>query len=350
LLVSALKQQLPGVEIDAVGGSLMGRAGANIVESSADLAVVGLFEGVGAIPAHARLLARLRRRFAEGLYDLVILVDYPGFHLRVAAAAASNGVPVLYYIAPQLWAWGAWRIKSIRRHIKQMAVVIPFEEEYFRSRGVLAEFVGHPLLDSRAIPSPEHARTALELPDGVPTLGLLPGSRSSEVKRLWPSFRDAAKILLDSEPSLRVLVAAIDGIEYPGAPEFQYCHGDSVAVLAAADAVLCKSGTATLEAALQGTPMVIAYRVHPLTYAVAKLAVQVTHIGLVNVIAGREVCPELLQTAATPQALARAVTPLLDRKSIAVFDQLEAFAEIRDRLGGPGTTQRVAEIAVRMVA
>ena len=277
-------------------------------------------------------------------------MDYPGFHLKVAAAAATHDVPVLYYIAPQLWAWGAWRIKSIRKNVQQVAVVLPFEEEYFRSRAVSAEFVGHPLLDRDVTPLAEHARNDLDLPDGVPILGLLPGSRASEIKRLWPSFRDAAKRLSESIPALRVLVAAIDGIEYPGAPEFKYCRGDSTAVLAAADAVLCKSGTATLEAALLGTPMVIAYRVHPLTYAVAKLAVQVSHIGLVNVIAGFEVCPELLQTAATPQALARAVNPLLDQTSVAASSQREAFAEIREQLGGSGATQRVAAMAGRMVA
>jgi lipid-A-disaccharide synthase len=328
----------------------MVRSGANVVESSTELAVVGLVEGFGAIPAHVRLLSRLRRRFADGLYDLVILVDYPGFHLKVAAAAAANDVPVLYYIAPQLWAWGAWRVRSIRKSVQQMAVVLPFEEEYFRSRGVSAEFVGHPLLDRIAPSSGEHAGTALDLPDGVPVLGLLPGSRTPEIKRLWPSFRDAARILSESIPTLRVLVAAIDGVEYPGAPEFQYCQGNSGAVLTASNAVLCKSGTATLEAALLGTPMVIAYRVHPLTYAVAKLAVQVSHIGLVNVIAGFEVCPEFLQTAATPQALARAVRPLLDKTSAAASRQLDGYSQIRGQLGGPGATQRVADMAGRMVA
>ena len=338
------------MEIDAVGGSSMSGAGANIVEFSDDLAVVGLVEGIGRMSAHLRLLSRLRRRFADGLYDLVVLVDYPGFHLKVAAAAAAHNVPVLYYIAPQLWDWGAWRIKSIRKNVQQMAVVVPFEEEYFKSRGVSAEFVGHPLMDGAAKPSEGQARAALGVSEKAPTLGLLPGSRSSEIRRLWPSFRDAAKILRESNPALQVLVAAIDGIEYPGATEFQYCRGDSTAVLAAATAVLCKSGTATLESALLGTPMVIAYRVHPLTYAVAKLAVQVSHIGLVNVIAGHEVCPELLQTAATPTALARAVTPLLEETSEAASAQREAFARIRGQLGGAGATKRVADMVGRMVA
>ena len=328
----------------------MAQSGANVIESSENLAVVGLAEGFRAIPAHAGLLSRLRKRFVEGLYDLVVLVDYPGFHLRVAAAAAANDVPVLYYIAPQLWAWGSWRVKSIRKNVQQVAVVLPFEEEYFRSRGVSADFVGHPLLDSDLSLAAEDAWTSLDLTEGAPLLGLLPGSRASEIRRLWPSFRDAAKSLTESVPSLRVLVAAMDGIEYPGAPEFQYCRGNSAAVIGASNAVLCKSGTATLEAALLGTPMVIAYRVHPLTYAVARPVVQVSHIGLVNVIAGHEVCPELLQNAATPQALVRAVRPLLDRTSVAASRQRDAFVQIRGQLGGPGATERVADMVGRMVA
>ena len=346
----ALKERLAGVGIDAVGGCSMARSGANVVESVDGLSVMGLAEGVGTIPAHVRLLLRLRKRFAVGLYDLVVVVDYPGFHLRVAAAAAAYDVPVLYYVAPQLWAWGSWRLRSIRRNVRQMAVVLPFEEEYFRSRGVVTEFVGHPLLDRDLSPSVENARASLGLSDGAPILGLLPGSRVTEIYRLWPRFRDAAKRLSESMPTLRVLVAAMNGIEYPGAADFQFCHENSASVLAAADAVLCKSGTATLEAALSGTPMVVAYRMHPFTYAVARRAVRVRHVGLVNLVAGREVCPEFLQSEATPRALARAVAPLLDPESSAASRQRVALLEIRARLGGSGATQRVAAMAERMVA
>jgi lipid-A-disaccharide synthase len=293
---------------------------------------------------------RLRKRFAAGLYDLVILVDYPGFHLRVAAAAADFGVPVLYYIAPQLWAWGSWRLRAIRKYVQQVAAVLPFEEDYYRSRGVIADFVGHPLLDRNELPSIAEARASLNLPDEVTVLGLLPGSRKSEVNRLWPCFRDAAKRLSESQPSLRVLVAAADEIDYPGESEFQYCRMNSTTVLAAADAVLCKSGTATLEAAIAGTPMVVAYRMHPMTHAVARRVVRVPHVGLVNLIAEREVCPEFLQSDATPQVLARAVAPLLDAGSEEASLQRRAFVEVRSRLGGSGATQRVAEMAERMVA
>lgn len=350
MLVSALKERLADVEIDAVGGASMARSGANLIESHDRLGVMGLAEGIGTIPAHIRILSRLRRRFTAGIYNLVILVDYPGFHLRVAAAAAAAHVPVLYYVAPQLWAWGAWRVRSIRKHVRKMALVLPFEEPFFLDRGIPAEYVGHPLLDRDPIPSVEIARASLNLSDATPVLGLFPGSRAAEIRRIWPCFRDAAKILGESSPTVRVVVGAMQGLDYPGAPEFQFCRENSAGVLAASDAVLCKSGTITLEAALAGTPMVIAYKMHSLTYAVARVAVRVDRVGLVNLVAGRVVCPELLQSKATPWALARAVAPLLDRQGVAAATQREAFVQIRDRLGGSGATQRVAEMAARMVA
>lgn len=328
----------------------MARVGANVIQSRNSFAVMGLAEGVGAIPAHLRALRRLRRRFVAGLYDLVVLIDYPGFHLRVAAAASDCGIPVLYYIAPQLWAWGSWRLRSIRRHVRQVAAVLPFEEEYFRSRGVAAEFVGHPILDREDVLSTEAARASLGISSREVVIGLLPGSRKSEVDRLWPSFRDAAIRLSESNPSLRVLVAAVDGNDYPGAPQFRYCQMNSNVVLSAADAVLCKSGTATLEAAILGTPMVIAYRMHPITYGVAKRVVRSPHIGLVNLLADCKVCPEFVQSEATPRALASAVEPLLRGDGEEAELQRQAFAQIRAKLGGAGATQRVADLAERLAA
>ncbi len=350
LLVRELKSRHDGIEIEAVGGPAMERAGAKIVESSEKFAVMGLAEGIGAIPAHLRALRRLRKRFQSETYDLVVLVDYPGFHLRVAAAASRCGIPVLYYIAPQLWAWGAWRVNAMRKHVRKVAAVLPFEERFYRSKHVDAEFVGHPLLDRGENSSKESARASLNIDRNATVLGLLPGSRRDEVKRLWPPFRDAANLLRQYDPKLQVLVATVEGDQYPGAREFQLCPMDSTAVIAASDAVLCKSGTATLESALAGTPAVIAYRMHPFTYWIAKRAVTLPHVGLANLIAEREICPEYLQSAATPDALARAVAPLLDRGTDAADKQRDAFAEVRARLGGPGATRKVVEMAERMVA
>jgi lipid-A-disaccharide synthase len=336
--------------VEGIGGPKMAAAGTTIVEPIGRLSAIGLSEVAKTVPRHAALLRRIRRLFAEREYDLVILVDYPGFHLRVAAAAQAAGIPVLYYVAPQLWAWGTWRVRSIRKNVRALAVVLPFEEEYFRSRGVRAEFVGHPLLDRGPLPRKDSVRRDLGIAEATPVLGLLPGSRQQEVNRLWPRFREAAVRLRNVVGELEVLVAGLPGIEYPRCVDHSIRSESARNVLAAADAVICKSGTATLEAALAGTPMVIAYRVSPFTYAVAKRVVRVGHIGLVNVLAGRRVAPELIQHNVTVESLADVAGHLLDTSGDAAREQREAFADIRQQLGCPGAGARVADMARRLVA
>lgn len=336
--------------MDGIGGPEMAAAGTTILEPIGRLSAMGLSEVAKTLPRHEALLRRVRRLFAERQYDVVILVDYPGFHLRVAAAARRAGIPVLYYIAPQLWAWGTWRIRSLRRNVRALAVVLPFEEEYFRSRGVPAEFVGHPLLDREPLPQRDSVRHELGIAEAAPVLGLLPGSRRQEVDRLWPRFREAAVKLRNVVGDLEVMVAGLPGIHYPRSDELSIRSQSARSVLATADAVICKSGTATLEAALAGTPMVIAYSMSPFTYAVAKRVVRVGHVGLVNLLADRQIAPELIQHDVTPDKLADAAGCLLDRSGDAARKQREAFAAIRQRLGCPGVGARVADMARRLAA
>ncbi len=348
-VASAFRRLVSSASIEATGGPALAAAGAAIRHPISGLGAFGAAEIVGTIPRHVAVWQDLRRRFREGAIDLLVAVDYPGFHLRLADAAARSGVPVLYYIAPQLWAWGAHRAARLRRHIRQLAVILPFEEPFFHGFDIPTTFVGHPLLD-RSFPDRPSARAALELPDATSVLSLFPGSRPGEVRRLWPAFRDAAFQVQSALPETRVLVATVPGASYPGGEAFTLCGGDAGPVLAAGDAALCKSGTTTLEAALCGLPMVVAYRLHPWSFAIARRVVRVPHVSLVNLIAGRKVVPELLQGNATPEALARAVLPLLDRDSRAVREQRAAFAEIRARLGTPGAADRVAEMAAGLVA
>jgi lipid-A-disaccharide synthase len=328
----------------------MAEAGVKILERAESLAAMGLAEIVGSIPVHVRLLLRLRRLFRSGRYQLVILVDYPGFHLKVAAAARAAGLPVLYYIAPQLWAWAEWRVRSLRKNVSSLAVILPFEERFFAARGIPAEFVGHPLLDRWAPPPRIAARSEMSIDNGAPLLALFPGSRPQEVERLWPAFRDAAKRLQHVMPALQVAVAAVSGARYPGADGFVLAHRGAQHLFAAADVGLCKSGTTTMEAMLANLPMVIAYRMHPLTHAIARRAVRLTHVGLVNLIAERDVVPEFIQDSVTPEILANALQPLLDPAGMAARRQREAFREIRDKLGVPGAGKRVAAMALRLVA
>lgn len=349
-IVTALRTRLPTVEIEAVGGQHTERAGATLRRSIEGLAAMGLVEAIDKLPTHYRLLKALLRDFRAGRYDLVIVVDYPGFHLRVAEAAKASGVPVLWYIAPQLWAWWPGRAARLARAVDRLAVILPFESEFFAKAGVEATYVGHPLSDRVAVPSRAEAREHFGLEPGRRMLALFPGSRAGEIHRLWPAYRDAARQLLASGACTDVVVAATAWGTYPGAEGMRLVRDESTFVLAAADAALAKSGTTTLEAALAGVPMVVAYRVNPVTYALARRLVTVEWVSLVNLIAGRQVVPELLQGEATAARLAATIAPLLDRSSAACQEQLAGFALVRERVGGPGASDRVAALAAELLA
>src|SRR5437773_5633551 len=303
--------------------------------------VVGFVEALWKLPAHFRLLARVREAFRTKRYGLAILVGYPGYHLRAAAAAHAAGVPVLYYSAPQLWAWAPGRVRRLAA-VSRLAVILPFEETFFRDHGVPATFVGHPLRDRPPPPARAEARRALGLDPERPVLGLFPGSRAQEVRRLWPAFRGAAERVLAERPVVQVVVAGTSRARYPHPGAIRIHWGDPRPVFAAADAGLCKSGTTTLEAALADVPMAIAYRLNPVSFAIAIRLPPVPHVGLVNLIAGQEVAPEFLQGAVTPQALAETILPLLDPAGAAARRQRQGLALVRDPLGPPGAPRRGA--------
>lgn len=349
-IVTALRARLPDAVIDAVGGPHTERAGATLRRSIAGLSAMGFVEILGKLPAHMRLLRTLTADFRAGRYDLLITVDYPGFHLRLAEAAKRHGVPVLWYIAPQLWAWRPQRAARLARAVDRLAVILPFEAAFFAAAGVEATYVGHPLADRCARPAREATRATLGITPDARTLALFPGSREGEVRRLWPAYRDAARLLMAQGACTEVLVAGTEAGAYPGAEGMRVIRDDPSAVLAAADAALAKSGTTTLEAAMANVPMVVAYRVHPLTYRLARRLVTVQWVSLVNLIAHRTVVPELLQGESTPARLAAAIAPLLDAEHPARRAQLAGLAEVRARVGGPGASSRVAEMAADLVA
>ena len=348
-VVTALRAAWPEVIIDAVGGPHLEAAGANLIRSLDGLAAMGFVEIVHALPAHIGLLRRLNRDFRAGRWQLVITVDYPGFHLRVAESARRAGIPVLGYIAPQLWAWRPSRARRWSRAVDQMAVILPFEPDFLAIHGLQATYVGHPLVDRPVAPSREEARERLGIASTDRVLALFPGSRRGEIHRIWPVYRDAAELLRQRNQVERIIVAGTAWGRYERINEADLHRDDPALVLAAADAVLAKSGTTTLEAALADVPMVVAYRTHPLTFQVARRLVTVPWISLVNLIAEREVVPELWQDAANAAELARRIAPLLDRESSERRLQLDGLGEVRTRLGGPGASERVARLARELV-
>jgi len=349
-VVAALKRQAPGVTIDAFGGPHMEAAGARVLDRMEAFSVVGFVEAVESLPRHYRLLRRTRAAFRAGRYDVAVFVDYPGYHLRAAAAAAEAGVPVLYYIAPQLWAWGAGRVKRLAKAVRQLAVILPFEEPFFRDHGVPTTFVGHPLKDRPPLPTRETARRALALSPDQRVLAVFPGSRAQEVRRIWPVARAAARLVQAVRPEVQVLVAGTQVSQYPDAGDMRIVMDDPSLVFAAADAGLCKSGTTTLEAALADLPMVITYRLHPLSNFIAQRLLRVPWVGLVNLVAGELLCPELLQGAATPRAIADALVPLLDPADPLTLRQRAGLAAVRERLGAPGAADRVAALVLALAS
>lgn len=335
-----------------IGGDLMQAAGVHIDEHIRDLAVLGFVEVVRHIPKHWRMLRDMRIRIQSGQVALVMLVDYPGFNMRVAEAAADAGVPVLYYIVPQVWAWGANRLGKMADWVDKAAVILPFEEALLRAHGVDATFVGHPLLDRAiAMPTRDDARDQLGLARDATVLALFPGSRSQEIDRHLDPFVETATILRRRDPSLQVIVSAAPHVEIDAARcPFPTVRASSLPILRAADAAMCKSGTTTLEASVAGCPHVVAYRTHPLTYFAARRVVKIPNIGLVNVVAGRRVAPEFVQDALCPPVVADTLGPLLDHGSPERRQMLDDLAGVRRLLGEPGAARRVAEIAHGLAA
>jgi lipid-A-disaccharide synthase len=344
-VVRALLERYPAGTVEALGGPRMEQAGATLRYRMEGLAAFGVVEVVTKIRAHFRLLRSLQEDFRVGRYDLAILVDYPGFHIRVAEAAHRAGTRVLYYIAPQLWAWRPERARRLAGSVDRLAVVLPFEQTFFQKLGLHSEYVGHPLIDRTPPPTREQARLQLRIPPGNRVLGIFPGSRSQEIRRLWKPFREAAQRLLREGACHQVLVGGTTTGAYPDPGPIEIVRGNPSTLLAAADAALVKSGTTTLEAALAGTPMVVAYKVHPLSWAVFQRVRTVRWVSLVNLVADREVVPELLQEHASATELAACIRPLLTPDDPRTIAQKQGLKLVRERLGAPGASTRVVALA-----
>jgi len=342
-----LTARRPDLGLVGLGGPAMAAAGVELLAGLEELAVMGFAEVARRLPFFLSLRRRVWRTLLTRDVRLVLPVDYPGFNLPLARRAHGLGVPVLYYIAPQVWAWREGRARRLAETCDRVLTVLPFERERLVMHGVDARFVGHPLLDEDA-PAPRN-RIPGANGGGSPVLGLFPGSRAQEVERMLPAFGEAARRLADRHPGLEVLVARPPHL--PGAL-YEPCAFETVdapEAVGRATVALTKSGTITLELALAGVPMVVGYRTSPLTYALARRVVRVPSIALVNLVAGERVVPELVQDELSPDALVRAARPLVDPDAPEAIDQREALVRVRGLLGEPGCARRVASHALELL-
>jgi lipid-A-disaccharide synthase len=364
LYAGALTRELllldPSLRIAGLGGPQFAAAGGTLVDDYRDIAVTGLTEAVAKLPRSFTARRRLVAAAEAERPDALILIDFPDFNFRLAPRIKRLGVPVIYYISPQIWAWRAGRLKTIRTIADRVLVIFPFEEAIYRKGGVPVEFVGHPLIDLAApSTSRESFLAARGWSPSAPTIAILPGSRPNEVARILPDLAAAAERIRAAVPAAQFLVARAPHLDdqlfdsvgpraLGAAAPVAIVEGDTDTVLASADVALTASGTATVQTALHDTPMVIVYRMSPMSYRLLRRLVKVDNIGMVNLIAGDRIVPELVQEAFTPDAVAReAVSMLTDPVRAARIR--EGLATVRARLGGPGASRRAAEAILRVI-
>ncbi len=354
-LVKALHRQDANLKIFGVAGEQLQQTDFEALFNVAKLTGMGLVELAGNVKNIWQAYQLLRDALKQRKPDLLILIDFPDFNLRLARLAKSLGIPVLYYISPQIWAWRRGRVRQIAKSVDRMAVVFPFEVEFYRRHGVNVTFVGHPLLETVITSQSREAVLARHgLDPAKKTIALLPGSRHGEVSRLLPPMLNAAAQMSakDDVQFFCLRASTIDGGDLRrmiADSKIPIVDRDRYDAVRAADLVWTASGTATLETALLARPMVIVYRMSWLTYAIARLLVRVEHIGMVNLIAGKRLVPELIQSDVNPQRLVAESRRMLNDDQVH-SGIVEELTRLRIRLGSPGAADRVAAIAFGMMA
>jgi len=354
-LVRALNRRNPELRITCMGGRFLEAAGAKVLVDHRQLSVVGLSE----VARHLRVLYRAWRtiaaHFAQSPPGLVVLIDFPDFNFLLARLARQHGIKVFYYISPQVWAWRSGRVKTIRRLVDEMAVILPFETEFYERYQMKVQFVGHPLLDVlRDLPPLAAVKERYRPATGGHLVGILPGSRPSEIRSLLPILVKSAIIMHEKLPAVSFIIPVAPSLEAASLNDLlvhrslplRLVSGDTYGVIRACDLLLTVSGTATLEAAILGTPMIITNRVSHLSYYLGRRLIRVTHIGLPNLIAGRSIVPEYVQEDARPGLLAAEAISFLEHPR-RLQEQRKDLELVRSRLGEPGVAERVAEMVLK---
>lgn len=348
-LIDEILNLAPGLEIFGLGGPLMQKAGLQKLVDHSELAVMGFWEVLPRLMFFRKLINRAAAEIKSRQPRAVVLIDYPGFNLRLAEKIKPLNIPIIYYISPQVWAWGKRRVHDIRRLIDLMLVIFPFEESFYREHGVEARFTGHPIVDRyRDIPDKETCRASLGIGKDGKLIALLPGSRLQEVKRMLPVMADAT-VMMEKELDKSVFMAAgVDNIEENfyreliGDKNIPVINGKTPEIIKAADFVITSSGTATIETAYFMTPMVIVYKTGFFTYQIARRLVDLEFIGMVNIVAGRRAIPELIQNKATAAAIAsHSLKVINDRR---LYDRMiNDLKTVKDKLGPGGAGRKAAQ-------
>ncbi|OGR19478.1 MAG: lipid-A-disaccharide synthase [Desulfobacterales bacterium GWB2_56_26] len=360
-LLRALQAQLPDLVVCGMGGQELASLGMDILFDAAKVSVVGIVEVFPHLPDVFKAQRLLRRRLQTDRPDLLILIDLPDFNLMLAKKAKSLGIPVFYYISPQVWGWRSGRVKTIKKRVEKLGVIFPFEADFFRERGVDAEYVGNPLLDSVRILEDRRAFLARHgLTAETTSIGLLPGSRKREIASLLPVFLGAARLMQEQfHTRLAFFLPQASTItdrdlEEAGLADFQrdldirIVKDDRYSMMAACDAVMAASGTVTLELAILQVPMVVCYKLSPLTYRLAKMMVKLDHFSLANLIAGYTAVPELLQDEVTPENIADELMALLTIPE-KMHTMKTALQGIKHKLGEAGASEKAAAVAIRLL-
>lgn len=352
-LATAVKAQAPDATVLGIGGAKMRAAGVDVIEGIGHIDIIGLI-GPSALRAVVQRLKKVRRLLQTETLDAVVLIDNPGLNFHFARLAKKAGHRVVYYIAPQIWAWRPRRMRWMQRRVDHVIVILPFEKALYDAAGVPCTFVGHPLLDAVA---PSYDRAALRKQFGLESsslvVGLLPGSRVGEVRSLLPVMLQTAARLEQLYPGMQAVMAQagtiddrlIDPLLAGSSVNVHVIKHQPNEVMAVADLLLIASGTATLQAALIGTPMIIVYRAPRFTFWLARQLVTVKWIGLANLIAGRSIVPEILQHDVTPERLTEEASRLL-RDRVAYRQMRDALSQVRASLGEPGASQRAAAVVL----
>ncbi len=355
----------PELRFFGCGGDRLAQQGCDIRFHIKDIAFLGFVEVLKHLPFIRRMMRSLLHECLERRPQAVVLVDYPGFNLRFARKMRKTPqlaqIPLLYYISPQVWAWHASRIPQIARLVDRMAVIFDFELPLYQAAGLHTDFVGHPLLEvvQTAISAADF-RAKLNLSPDDSLLALLPGSRRQEVGRLFPLFLNTFRRLRKNFPKLRAVVACAPDLDQSLYRSIMAAHkfeesdilllrGLTYDILAHSDVALVASGTATLETAILGTPLVMAYRVSPLTYLLGRFLVKIPNLALVNVVAGKRIIPEFVQNRANPASLAAELTSLL-KDSVRRQEMAAELAQVKAKLGAPGASRKVAAILNEMIS